>query len=209
MLNPACIRLAGVLAVCLAWPAAGAVSTATHTSANCGFPDSSQTVCYNDTGLIGCPTLGLAFYGQDANFTSSAGKPSYTLHNKTGGGMCTVDNRTGLMWASTGSNNGNPVPSWAAALSICENSNFAGYSDWRLPNVRELASILDYGASGGPYIDLRAFPGAQSAYYWSSTTNPTLPTYAWSVSFYDSLVGGEDKTTVTINHVMCVRGGPP
>ena len=35
---------------------------------------------------------------------------------------------------------------WQDALNSCKNLDFAGYTDWRLPNVRELLSLIDYGS---------------------------------------------------------------
>ncbi|MCG8341477.1 MAG: DUF1566 domain-containing protein, partial [Chlorobiales bacterium] len=54
------------------------------------------------------------------------------------------DKSTGLMW--TQSDNGEGID-WENALSYCENLNLAGYSDWRLPNAKELHSIVDYSKS--------------------------------------------------------------
>ena len=55
-----------------------------------------------------------------------------------------TDNATGLMWQQ--SDDGNTYD-WEEAMSYCENLNLAGYSDWRLPNVKELQSIVDYTRS--------------------------------------------------------------
>ena len=71
---------------------------------------------------------------------------------------------------------------WEEALRFCENMNFAGYSDWRLPDAKELQSIVDYercpDATGSAAIDTlfevteieneagqKDYPG-----FWSSTT---------------------------------------
>jgi hypothetical protein len=56
---------------------------------------------------------------------------------------------------------------WCDALTYCENSTLAGHSDWRLPNVRELHSVVDYGRFD-PAID--PVFAAQSMWYCSSTT---------------------------------------
>jgi len=65
---------------------------------------------------------------------------------------------------------------WCDALAYCENLDFAGHDDWRLPNVRELQSIVDYGRFN-PSID--PVFGACSAWGWSSTSYANNPLYAW------------------------------
>jgi hypothetical protein len=92
---------------------------------------------------------------------------------------------------------------WEAALSYAENSTYAGHSDWRLPNVKELQSIVDYGYSPsatdatkvGPAIDplFSCTPIVNEAgnddygYYWTSTsahfTTGEPYYYAWYVAF--------------------------
>ena len=71
---------------------------------------------------------------------------------------------------------------WDSAISHCEALTLAGYDDWRLPNRRELRSIVDY-TTYGPAIDTEYFPGTLSSNYWSSTTSPDS-TYAWLVHFF-------------------------
>lgn len=112
-----------------------------------------------------------------------------------------TDNSTGLMWVQD--DNGEGID-WVAALSYAENSEFAGHSDWRLPNVKELQSIVDYGYSPsatdetkvGSAIDPEFFnctPIVNEAgnddygYYWTSTsanfTSGEPYYYAWYVAF--------------------------
>lgn len=55
-----------------------------------------------------------------------------------------TDNATGLMWMKDDDGEG---MIWEEALSYAENATEAGYSDWRLPNVKELQSIVDYSRS--------------------------------------------------------------
>jgi len=57
-----------------------------------------------------------------------------------------TDNATGLMWSKIDSKKG---LNWKSALSYAENSELAGYSDWRLPNVKELQGIVDYSYAPG------------------------------------------------------------
>ncbi len=95
---------------------------------------------------------------------------------------------------------------WEDAIAACENLDFAGKTDWRLPNVTELFSIIDI-TQEEKKINCTFFPNARS-YYWSSTSYNFNPTLAWFVNYDDGYVEGEklqsDKTFN--NYVRCVSG---
>jgi hypothetical protein len=91
------------------------------------------------------------------------------------------DNETGLMWSQTDAGYG---MDWEAALLYAENSNLAGYSDWRLPTPKELQSIVEYGKDTIPAIDTDYFSlSIDDCYVWSSTTSGDFPQMADSVTF--------------------------
>lgn len=94
--------------------------------------------------------------------------------------------------------------SWQAALQACEDLAFAGRTDWRLPNINELKSIIDYAVLG-PTFDASVFPNTPpTSRYWSSTTFAATPSAAWIVlSFYGN-VNSDSKASAV--HVRCVRG---
>jgi len=104
-----------------------------------------------------------------------------------GGDLVTVDLRTGLMWAADGSAKGcnfGAMTGWGSAILWAHNLSFAGYSDWRLPNIRELSSLLVYDAGiGAHYINHTFFPGTQVARYWSSTSCREITGCALYVDF--------------------------
>ena len=87
-----------------------------------------------------------------------------------------TDTETGLMWQQIGP--GTMI--WDAAISYCENLDLAGYTDWRLPNVNELQSILNYEVYG-PSIDAELV--SASSAYWTSTVYSYDTEYAWAVDF--------------------------
>lgn len=109
------------------------------------------------------------------------GNPDYGknifINNKNG---IISDSATGLMWQKSDSKQGMP---WADALMYAENLKLGGYSDWRLPNAKELQSILDYtrspSTSNSPAIDpifqstsiLNEAEKKDYPYYWTSTTH--------------------------------------
>ena len=120
------------------------------------------------------------------------------------------DEATGLMWVKDPVNDiGAPFDagmSWANAITNCEALNFAGHTDWRLPNIKELMSILDYGVVG-PSIDGTFFPNTQSGYYWSSTTLAFITGNAWRVDFFAGTLGYSGKAISY--YVRPVRLGKP
>jgi len=84
--------------------------------------------------------------------------------------------------------------------------NFGGHSDWRLPTIKELHSIVDYGSR--PAIDTDYFLNTvtnTSSNYWSSTTNANNADLAWLVDFYYGYDYSYDK--VIDDYVRAVRGG--
>jgi hypothetical protein len=122
-----------------------------------------------------------------------------------------TDTATGLMWQQAEAG----TMAWSEALDYCETLSLAGYSDWRLPNINELFSIvhyenkMTYDTNYIPtdeeiiYIDTTIFPKAAANYYWSSTTLATSTDMAWKVSFSKGQTGTHQKPTGY--HVRAVR----
>jgi hypothetical protein len=75
-----------------------------------------------------------------------------------------TDTLTGLMWLAQSSE---LAPSWSDAISYCEHLDIEGYADWRLPNAKELMSIVDY-QQYSPAINTEFFPHVFSSEYWTS-----------------------------------------
>lgn len=119
-------------------------------------------------------------------------------------GNTVSDTDSGLMWmlADNGS-----TATWTQALEYCENlapsDPLAGsFSDWRLPNINELHSLVDLRRSS-PAIDVSVFPDCLSESYWSSTPGQQVAVYAWYVSFGAGSVGYQN--TDQLMYVRCVR----
>lgn len=89
-----------------------------------------------------------------------------------------TDTSTGLMWQQETASQ----MTWQSALGYCEDLPLGGYTDWRLPTIKELASIVDLSRYN-PSIDTTAFPDTVSSDYWSSTTSANYTDSAWRVSF--------------------------
>jgi len=111
-----------------------------------------------------------------------------------------TDNVTGLMWQQEEGGSTN----WEHALTYCEDLSLAGYTDWRLPNIKELRSIVD-DSLYNPAIDTNYFPDAHASHYWSSTTYASLSPGTWYIDFYRGTV--HDGLKVYLYYVRAVRGG--
>ncbi|HQP34167.1 MAG TPA: DUF1566 domain-containing protein [Polyangiaceae bacterium] len=164
-----------------------------------------QTGCWNATSTMTCPSNGNCaktdFCGQDAQYPGATRTLQPTLH---GGVWVVVDSLTGLMWQQGASATTSKL---TAAVTYCDQLDYAGETDWRLPTIAELQGLVDYSGAS-PAIDSSAFPNTP-ANLWSSTITASEPTLAWTVSFGDGRLA-----VVSINSLWpsrCVRGpaAPP
>ncbi|NLY15372.1 MAG: DUF1566 domain-containing protein [Gammaproteobacteria bacterium] len=124
-----------------------------------------------------------------------------------------TDTRTGLMWKKclqgqswsgvtcTGSA---AVMNWAVALSTAEDATDAGYNDWRLPNIKELRSLVEECRTN-PAINDTLFPSPTSSTVWSGSPYASHSNDAWYVGFSDgySYYNNRDYG----GHVRLVRAG--
>ncbi|MDO5971227.1 DUF1566 domain-containing protein [Flavivirga aquimarina] len=117
------------------------------------------------------------------NYLLVRGNETYGENSFTDNGDGTItDTATGLMW--TQDDNAEAIP-WQSALAYAEGKEYAGYTDWRLPDAKELQSIVDYTRSpattNSPAIDpifnctqIQNEAGEiDYPWYWSSTTHAT------------------------------------
>ena len=112
------------------------------------------------------------------------------------------DNLTGLIWTKSANIYG--TTDFGVALTSCSSCSEGEYTDWRLPNVRELQSLVDYGGdqysmlpTGHPFT---GFGVGGQWYYWSSTSHGV--TSAFCISFENGWM-----MTMGGGMVWCVRGG--
>jgi len=126
------------------------------------------------------------------------------------------DEQTGLIWqhcsagqswddttnTCTGSANSY---TWQNALMYAQNNTFAQQSDWRLPNIKELNSIVELTCYS-PAINETVFPNTALSYYWSASAGAYSSNSAWIVNFNNGKDGNGSKNS-NFNYVRVVRGG--
>ncbi|ETR71354.1 MAG: hypothetical protein OMM_02547 [Candidatus Magnetoglobus multicellularis str. Araruama] len=187
-----------------------------------GIPDTGQTQCYDNEKEIPCPNPGENFYGQDASYNINS--QSFTKLDAQGNELpdsanewtIVRDNITGLIWevkTDDGSiHDKDNTYEWhdieTVFIKTLNDQQFAGVSDWRMPTIKELDSIADYGKYN-PAIDSRFFPSTKfedESLYWSSTSwAGYIAVNAWAYSFR---YGGLDIENKDLSHyVRAVRGG--
>jgi hypothetical protein len=129
------------------------------------------------------------------------------------GERAVYDTATGLMWqgctaglSGSACEFGAPLAyTWVNALSYCEGLSWGGQSDWRLPDDKELQSIVDHRRYD-PAIDVVAFPSTPLyGWYWTSSSCSPAGASAWIVGFNKGSEGNDEKTAE--NDVRCVRDG--
>jgi hypothetical protein len=129
-------------------------------------------------------------------------------HDNGDGDGTVTDQATGLMWQKDISEYSNYM-TWEKALAYCESLSLGGYSDWRMPTVKELRSMVNYSLFY-PAVDTTFFPEKSSRYWsshWTSTTVVNNTGAAWIIGFlgYDYGSGSIDKRSSS--YVRAVRGG--
>jgi hypothetical protein len=140
----------------------GLSSTATSYSAESAsgtsytIVDTGQTKCYDDKSEIACPAEGEAFYGQDAQYE---GVQARYVDNGDG---TVSDLNTGLMWQQ----DPGEKTTYAEAAANADSFELAGYTDWRLPTIKELYSLINFSGEdvsvssptgATPFIDTNYF----------------------------------------------------
>ena len=132
------------------------IAVAQTSSLSYPIVDTAQELTYNNTSVISSPSAGNAFYGQDAQIDGN--QPNY-LDNGNG---TVTDLVTGLMWQQGYSGKMSQSQAAAGASSF----NLAGYTDWRLPTIKELYSLIDFSgvdvsiestSASNPFIDTAYF----------------------------------------------------
>ena len=156
-------------------------------------PQTGQTICYDTNGNI----IQCAGTGQDGEYQYGTPWPEPRFTDNLDGTV--TDHLTGLIWLKDA--NCFAAIYWAPALTGCNslNSGECGLDDgslegdWRLPNARELHSLIDYGNTHPALPTGHPFINVSSNWYWSSTTDVNATYSAWYVRMGDGHVGAQGK----------------
>jgi hypothetical protein len=112
-----------------------------------------------------------------------------------------TDNRSGLQWQDDANASLSPT-AWQGAIERCEGLALGGYDDWRLPNINELLTIVDYSRFNPALAS--AFQNSALSRYWSSTSYVANPQVGWTILFTEAAEFVDDKNIEC--YVRCVRG---
>lgn len=154
--------------------------------------DSGQTLCYDANGVeTTCLASGQPFSGQDGQYQ---GVPPFYQNN---GDQTVTDKRSGLVWIESDEE---IQRTWQEAISYCDELDFAGQTEWRLPTKFELESIVDYSQL---FPAINPFMSCESSFYWTITPHVTNSQYAWSVFCPDGADHWVHKSNEYV--VRCVR----
>jgi hypothetical protein len=197
-------KLSGLMTVffIMVWPAlsfAGEVN----------LPKTGQETCYDENGnVIDCSGT-----GQDGDIQAGVEWPEPRFADNGDGTV--TDHLTGLMWLKDANCFG--TSNWQGALDRvadfnANSSNYsctnytANYTDWVLPNIIELESLVNAEeASPAAWLNTQGFTDVKSSNYWSASTNAYHTDFAWNVSMAYGSVSYYDK--FYYNYVWPVRGG--
>ncbi|BAV34088.1 hypothetical protein SCL_1790 [Sulfuricaulis limicola] len=180
----------------------GSESVPPASTGTIALPKTGQTTCTDATNaVIACP-------GTDQDGEQQTGvawpNPRFSMD---GTGNCMTDNLTGLMWVRDPDYRMSNfrAQTWQQALDSAASLELCGYSDWRLPNRKELRSLINYGMTGGAWIASQGFSNVLTGNYWSSSSVAGSATDAWAIILLNGVVLADVKSDG--NYVWPVRTG--
>jgi hypothetical protein len=175
---------------------------------NCGLgiaparvAKTGQNLCYTSSGPPWDP-INCLDTGQDGEYQKGVIGPSPRFTDNGDGTV--TDNLTGLMWTKD-SQEISGTKTWSEAITACNDLDHATHTDWRLPNARELWSLIDYGESfpalplGHPFLSVISSP------HWTSTTEASDSNGAFIADIFDGHIFSWDKIT-NPSYAWCMRG---
>jgi len=119
---------------------------------------------------------------------------------------CVKDNITGLLWEVKTAKNALGSYTFVEVEKFVKTINgqkLCGETNWRLPQIQELQSIVDYSVPlPNPNIDLTFFPNSTSKIYWSATPYAKNINDVWGIYFEDGRIFEQDKKTSAAIHLV-------
>lgn len=175
----------------------------------------SSTENQNDSSRVWCYEADIGYTDYACNKTDSGRHIIYVSGTQVeqslvdNGDDTITDVNNGLMWAKYLLGGDGVAPptqmNWNDAVDGALALELAGYTDWRLPNIKELQSIIDYSRDD-PALDISFFPQIpSSAKLWSATTSSLSISNAWNVwlyfqgfTYYDSKTGSSNLYALAV-----------
>lgn len=191
-----------------------------------GLPKTGQTSCYDDLGTVISCRNGELRTGQDGDLRMGVAWPSprFSVNGNT-----VTDYLTGLIWLKdarcintqypgfdTDGTAGDGRVTWQNALNFVAGINDgtysncgAGYTDWRIPNIKELKSLINNyeQANIATWLDANGFINRWNDYYWSSTTSAYNTNDAYYIPMWEGGGSVISNTKTNTFSVWPVRAG--
>ncbi len=177
------------------------------------LPLTGQTKCYNASGTeVTCSGT-----GQDGEKLQGLALPTTRFSTVTASDSktCITDSYTGLMWSGTDTTAG-MNGSWYSsitAIATTNSSGYCGYTDWRMANVNEMNSLLNYGQTAqDAWLRTSGFSSgvAVPTTYWTSTASDLAPTERFIVDMsagVNGVVTTQASDNTTTSRFLMVRSG--
>jgi hypothetical protein len=183
----------------------GTVQTTATSPGSAPVEDTGQQGCWDAAGSV----IACSGTGQDGELQRGVDWPAPRFTDDGNGRV--TDNLTGLIWLKLANCFG--ARSWADALSDanglmtgqCSLTDGSVATNWRLPNIKELLSLVDYGEAGPALTLGHPFTSVQSSFYWSSSSAVSFLNIAWGVNINAGFVSSDFKDGG--DFVWPVRGG--
>ena len=161
------------------------------------LPVTGQTTCIDATGAASA----CANTRQDGDRRAGVAwpNPRFTVD---GTGNCITDNLTGIMWARQDGG----FRTWQLGLDFANSLDLCGFSDWRMPNRKELLSLVNYGAANiGIDLLSNGFTFQVESVLWSSSSVAGSAAEAWTLIVLPGVLSQGPKSGG--NYVLPVRAG--
>jgi len=188
-----CGHVLGAVGTC----AAGTTTCSAGMWGPCSIQPKAADTCDigNDDSCDGTPNAGCICDG----FSPPADHPNPADYDTSTAGIV-IDKATGRMWERNPPSTTYTQP---AAAAYCAANRLGGFSNWRLPTVIELVSILDFSVTTPSLINSTVFLNTVGIYYWTSTLLAGDATRAWALKFSTGEV--QQPLASLAYQVRCVR----
>jgi hypothetical protein len=128
----------------------------------------------------------------------------YNTNSATNGGPAGTENPTGQTCSGWTNGDSTTYCNTQAYVNRVNTASLCGATDWRMPTVKELESLVDFGTSS-PAIDISYFPNTVSSFVWSGSPVASNSLNAWQLFF--NYGGSNPRGRSNSYAVRLVRGG--